>query len=362
MKILYISPENTVGTLSLWKKEHDSNNHICRTVTFFRSPKEFKEDICLDLPFNFTEPRLASIRHYIYTFYRGKEGYYKKKNGFPPMWEPDGWLDKTFFKCKDLLWRSKVKKAIKEYDLINYDVVHFESGMDFLKDEFFVQALKEKGRKIICHYHGEDLRTRGVMPVIDQLSDLNLTNEVDLLEKHPNIQYLFLPFEFSNTYQKKELNNTIRIAHAPTNRHYKGSASIINTCKMLHDEGLITFDLIENKPHFVAMERKKGADIFIDQVGDKGGWGYGMNSVESLSMGICTLTEINDTYKSFIPDNPFINITSESLEYKLRSLIRNRSQIIESGNKGYEWVRKKHDISSVARKLYAYYELIGLNP
>ena len=110
------------------------------------------------------------------------------------------------------------------------------------------------------------------------------------------------------------------------------------------------------------MERKKSADIFIDQVGDKGGWGYGMNSVESLSMGICTLTEINNTYKSFIPDNPFINITSGSLEYKLRSLIQNREQIMKSGNRGYKWVRKKHDISSVARKLYSYYRTIGLNP
>ena len=44
MRILYISPENTVGTLSLWKKEHEANGHECRTVTFFRSPKYFDED------------------------------------------------------------------------------------------------------------------------------------------------------------------------------------------------------------------------------------------------------------------------------------------------------------------------------
>ena len=105
---------------------------------------------------------------------------------------------------------------------------------------------------------------------------------------------------------------------------------------------------------------KISADIFIDQVGDKGGWGYGMNSVESLSMGICTLTEINNTYKSFIPDNPFINITSGSLEYKLRSLIQNREQIMKSGNRGYKWVRKKHDISSVATLLISCFFLTHL--
>ena len=43
MKILYISPENTVGTLTLWKKEHEARGNECRTVTFFASPKNFEE-------------------------------------------------------------------------------------------------------------------------------------------------------------------------------------------------------------------------------------------------------------------------------------------------------------------------------
>ena len=32
MRILYISPENTVGTLTLWKKEHEKRN---RTANFY---------------------------------------------------------------------------------------------------------------------------------------------------------------------------------------------------------------------------------------------------------------------------------------------------------------------------------------
>ena len=47
MKILYISPENTVGTLTLWKNEHLERGNECRTVTFFRSPKDFDEDISI---------------------------------------------------------------------------------------------------------------------------------------------------------------------------------------------------------------------------------------------------------------------------------------------------------------------------
>ena len=79
MKILYISPENTVGTLSIWKTIHENNGHICKTLTFFKSPKNFNEDICLDLPFNFTKKWMAGLRHHIYKIYRGSEGYRKEK-------------------------------------------------------------------------------------------------------------------------------------------------------------------------------------------------------------------------------------------------------------------------------------------
>ena len=93
MKILYISPENTVGTLTLWKKEHISRGNECRTITFFHSPKNFEEDICLDLPFNFTNPITSKIRNALYRSYRGGDGYYKEKEGYPPYWKPDGQFD-----------------------------------------------------------------------------------------------------------------------------------------------------------------------------------------------------------------------------------------------------------------------------
>ena len=296
LKILYISPENTVGTLTLWKKEHESRGNDCRTVTFFRSPKNFEEDICLDLPFNFTGARMADLRNFIYKQYRGEDGYFKEKEGNPPVWKPEGWFDSIFLKFKDWLWRPVIEQAIKDYQLYDFDVVHFESGSDFLKNEFFVKELHERGKKIIAHYHGEDMRARGVMPIIDDLSDLNLTNEVDLLDKHPNLDYLFLPFDTNQFIPNYGLNKTIQVAHAPTNRFYKGSDKIILVCEKLESEGLIKFDLIENLSHAAAIKRKARSDIFIDQIGDRGGWGYGMNSVESLSMGICTMTEINDKY------------------------------------------------------------------
>ena len=159
------------------------------------------------------------------------------------------------------------------------------------------------------------------MPFINKYSNLNLTIEVDLLKKHPNIDYLFLPYDTASFSPKGELNKLLIISHAPTNRFYKGSEKIIKVCEKFQDQGRIKFDLIENLPHSVALSRKSKSDIFIDQIGNKGGWGYGMNSVESLSMGICTLTEMNDEYNSFVPDHPFISVNEHALESKIDELI-----------------------------------------
>ena len=59
-------------------------------------------------------------------------------------------------------------------------------------------------------FHGEDLRSRGVMPFIDQVSNLNLTNELDLLDIKFQRTF-FLPFETSR-FEKKRLNKKLRVA------------------------------------------------------------------------------------------------------------------------------------------------------
>jgi len=220
--------------------------------------------------------------------------------------------------------------------------------------------LAKNGKKIVCHYHGEDLRTRGIIPQIDKISDLNLTNEVDLLDKHPNINYIFLPFETKNYFPKMKLNKKLVISHAPTNRYYKGSNIIIPICNRIAKKHNLEFKLIENLSHTEAMKLKSQSDIFIDQIGDKGGWGYGMNSVESLSMGICTLTTMNKKYQQFIPNHPFVNVNKNNLELELEKLILRPEKILEKGKQGRSWVVKYHDIENVGNQLYKYYEKVGI--
>ena len=194
---------------------------------------------------------------------------------------------------------------------------------------------------------------------MDKLSQLNLTSELDLLDKHPNLNYLFLPFDTTQFNVNNSVHSPVRVCHSPTNQYYKGSGDIIPVCKKLEDEGLIEFILIENQSYETVIKQKQSCDVLIDQIHNRGGWGYGMNSVEGLSMGLVCITELVQSYRDFIPDHPFIDITKKSLEITLRELIKDKRVIIEKKKISKAWVEKKHGLEGTRDALYSYYEEKG---
>ena len=358
MKILYISPEHTVGALSLWKKEHQIRGNDCRFVTLYPSASGYEEDICLNLPLVSAGKRYIDLRNFIYRTH-GELGSKTIKTGFPPIWQPKNIAESIFFKVREFIWNSYIKKAIIKYNLSDYDVYHLEWGMEFYRDGRFVTNMKNEGKHIVCTYHGQDMRNRGVIPSIDSLSDLNLTSELDLMKMHPNINYLFLPFATSKFDPRTEPNELITVSHATRNRRAKGSDDILRICTELENEGKIKFIFIENKPNSEVLDAKSRSDIYIDQITDIG-WGYGMNSVEALSMGVVCFTKMNEEYLNFIPDHPFVNVSAENLKTELNNLVAGRERLKEKMIESRKWVVKYHDVSNVVDRLYDYYKEIGV--
>tara|TARA_Y100000758_G_scaffold199866_1_gene142747 strand:+ start:8171 stop:9256 length:1086 start_codon:yes stop_codon:yes gene_type:complete len=359
MKILYISPENTVNTLTMWKLAHEEKGNKCEFITLFKSRNNFDPGICLDLPLVTSKSWYMFWRHKYYQLFRGTLGDYKQKNGYPPIWKPNSRLEKYFFQFRDWLWNFYVEPAIKKNNLFDYDIYHFEWGLEFYRDCRFVNKLIDLDKAISCTYHGQDLRTRGALKPLNKASKLNITSELDLLNKHPNMKYMFLPYDTKQFSHDIKINDPIRICHAPTDRHYKGSETIIPICERLAKEKGVEFVLIEDKPFNEAQEIKKSCDILIDQVHNRGGWGYGMNSVEGLSMGLCCVTELLPEYVNFIPDHPFINADGKSLYVVLSELISNKDKIIEYKKKSFSWVDKFHNYTNTSNVLYSYYKDLG---
>ena len=357
MKILYISPINTVGTLDLWKKFHESKGNECTYLTLCESPLGVDNGICLNLPLLAHSNTTVGLRRMYYKIIRGNTGDYEPKEGFPPTCNPNSSFELMYFKLRDWLWSFKIESAIQNYDLESYDIYHLEWGLSLYRDARFIKKLNKK--KIICTYHGQDLRTRGVIPKIDAISNLNLTSELDLLSKHPKINYLFLPIDTKKYQMSNHEMNKIRICHSPTNRYYKGSDNIIAACKKLESHyDHVEFIIIENKTQEETIHIKSTCDILIDQINDKGGWGYGMSSVEAMAMGLCCATEMNEEYEKFIPDHPFININKKNIYNQLNKIISNPKRIDQLKIQSREWVEKTHDIQVVGATLYKYYNKI----
>lgn len=357
MKILYISPENTVGTLSVWKRFHQSRGHECDFITFYKTANNFESGICLNLPFVSTGNIYRKVRSLYYNNKYGKNGEYSVKDGFPPTWKPTKNYERFFFLLRDYFWKKEITKKLKNIDILDYDVYHFEWGLDFFRDCSFAKKVADLKKPIFCTYHGQDLRTRGVIEPLNSLSKINLTSEVDLLSMHPKMDYMFLPVYVPPFFTIKKTNPKIKVCHSTTNRYYKGSEKIIAVCKKLSLKNKnFEFILIENMSNKNVLKIKSGCDIVIDQIGNHGGWGYGMSSVESMNLGLCCLTEMNQECDDFFKSHPFVNVNQNNLEKKLIDLINSPKTIDKFKQKSLNWVRKNHDIEIVGQKLYDYYD------
>lgn len=355
LKILYLRTENSSGTLSLFVEGHKRLGNEARFVTLFPTAEGFPEDICLDLPLLPKTETFKKAKEVILD----QEDLYKEAEGFPPLWNPSIGR-KVFFKFRDLLWKPIIKRAIEEHNLLDFDVFHLEGGHGLLRtSDWPFRELKKQGKHIIANYHGVDMRTRGVFPWIDELVEVNTSSELDLLVKHPNMEYVFLPYRVDQHKENFELNYPLRICHATRDRYWKGSDAIIEACKKLEKTHGVEFVLIENETYEKTLETKAGCDIYIDQVANLGGWGYGMNSVEAFSMGLCCCTNLLPQYESFLGDHPFINIHKDSLYEDLATLVADRDLVQRKKEKGRHWVEKTHGIDAVTRSVYEIYHRMG---
>ena len=356
LKILHIAPLNFAGVPYDFYKMHKASGDKSRIVTLHQNERVFPEDICLDLPL--PNQTLAKIlrRKKIQALEekeRDTGHYFEFRNPF----------EKSYYKIYDFLIQPKIEKAISDFSLNDFDIIHYDGGLDFYRDSRQALKWKKQGKKIVCCYYGSDLRIRGLIKELDEISDLNLTSEYDHLALKRDLKYLFYPYDVSELPAKKERTvEAIKIVHSPTNRKYKGTELIISVIDKIKKERNIEFLLMENVDRKKLLEIKSGCDISIDQVGGTmGGTGYGKAGLETLAMGIPTITNMTRDYEKWLPENPFIVANNFAELYKsLVELIDNENYRIENGKKGIEWVKKYHGFEGVNENLMKLYREKGI--
>ena len=351
LKILHIAPQNVAGMPLDFVKMHREFGAESDLITLYRNSVSFEEDICLD----FQLPSGKNARQW------RNNKIEKRSDAVLKFNKPKNIFEKVYFFLRDESNKKKIKEAINKYDLFNYDIYHFDGGMDLFRDMRFAKELKKRNKKIVCCYFGSDLRSRGVFKELDDMSDLNLTVEFDHLSLHNKINYIYFPYNEKKFSLNIKNNKKIKIIHSPTNRLYKGTEKIIKVINEVKNLRNIEFILLENIERNKVLEIKNSCDIAIDQVGGEyGGTGYGKNSIENLSMGVPTITEFSDEYLKFIKDNPFIHSDINSLQKNLISLIDDKLLRDEISVKGRNWVEEYHSFSSVNKQLNGYYEKFNI--
>jgi glycosyltransferase involved in cell wall biosynthesis len=357
MKILYISPEHISGTLTLFQQAHRRRGNECRFVTLFPTHYDFGEDISLNLRLMPGNKIFLFLKH---LFHRA-QGIDTKAalKGYPPVWKPRNRLEAALFKLRDNLIAPKVYRAIQKYQLNTFDIIHLEQGLGFFRDGRVVKQWKQQGKKFVCFYHGTDIRNRGVIPAVEQVADLHLTSEWDLMSMHPKMQYLHLPIDTKQFLVVDVDGDPIRICHAARIPEFKGTQFVIQAVENLKKRYHVELVLMENIPHHQALALKQSSHISVDQLTNLGGWGYGMSSLETLAMGIPTLTNIHPDMEDKIKGHPFIHATPDTVEQELRKLIEDPEYRRQKGREGRAWVEKVHDIEVVTEQLYQYYRSQG---
>jgi hypothetical protein len=326
-------------------------------VTLSRCKGEFEEDICLNLPLVRGNRLDMALKRVVNLVHRNAPKV--DDTGGVRVWKPRSGFESFLFNLRDTLWGPRIYSGIERYDLLNFDIYHLESGSGFFRDSRIIKKLKAMGKKIVCYYLGTDLRDRGVIPEIDALSDLNITTEFDHLALHPDLRFSFLPFETGAFKVREKENPRLRICHAPRNRLFKGTERIIEACRQMEKKHGVELVLIEGKTHAEALRLKTTCDIAIDQIGDVGGTGYGVNSLETLSMGIPTLTSFTPEFEAFLKDHPFIVVNPDDIAVKLEQVILDAGLRRRKGREGRAFVEKYHEAGKVVESIYAMYAELG---
>lgn len=147
------------------------------------------------------------------------------------------------------------------------------------------------------------------------------------------------------------------VSHAPNHRAVKGTKYVIDAIEMLKESGhLVTLRLIENVDNqevqkILATE----SDLHVDQLFADG---YGLNALESMSLGIPTISNFQGATRDFFDrwtftkDCPIVVCSETELAQTIRSLMNNKEELREIGRLSREYVLSHHSYHSFSKNFH----------
>ena len=284
-----------------------------------------------------------------------------------------------------------------------YDVFHFHFGSSFFGSgapygesgwlaRFLarrdVPGLKARGKTVVFHFHGCEVRNRAHMLLAHARSTCTecrpfcapdrqrrlledaarfahrvFFSTRDLAESVPGGIELPLAIDAArweeaaraHPLEALETRDGVRgpvvLAHAPTNRWIKGTRHVEDAYELLRKEfPQLELRMIEKLPWAEMPKTLAGCDLLVDQLFM--GW-YGLLAIEGMALGKAVVCHLRADFAD--PACPVVDATAETLVDVLRPLIASPARRAELGAAGQAWVRARHDQAVVGRTLLAHY-------
>ena len=106
----------------------------------FPNTLNFEDDICLNFPL--PKGKIAQK-------WRDSKIDLKSESNELKYFSSKNFIETFYFKIRDFLNKNKIEAAIEKYNLYDFNIYHFDGGMDFFRDLRFAKELKRRGKKII---------------------------------------------------------------------------------------------------------------------------------------------------------------------------------------------------------------------
>lgn len=239
-----------------------------------------------------------------------------------------------------------ISKIVRDYDILHF---HYFSVLPFGLD---LPLWKTQGKKIVFHYHGDDIRNKGEGILPRHYSRAVLVSTPDLLAWSPRARWIPNPSDLEKYpyIGVDDRERKLRIVHSPSDPKTKGTEYVIRVVEDLLAEGYeIELDLVKNMPHHEAVEHYRRADIVVDQL--LVGW-YGVFAIECMALGKPVCAYIREDLKSYLPDpGPLVATSPRDLKEDLRKLIEDAALRSCIGKTARMFAEQVHDADKIAEYL-----------
>jgi glycosyltransferase involved in cell wall biosynthesis len=239
-----------------------------------------------------------------------------------------------------------ISKIAGDYEILHF---HYFSVLPFALDLPLWTTL---GKKIVFHYHGDDIRNKGENMLSRKCAGAVLVSTPDLLAWSPRAKWIANPIDLRKyPYMGVEgCNKKLMIVHAPSVPKVKGTEYVVKAVEELKSEGYeIELDLVKNMPHQDAVKHYEQADIVVDQL--LIGW-YGVFAIECMALGKPVCVYIKEELKSYLPTpGPLVATSPGDLKEDLRRLIEDAALRSRIGKTAREFVEQVHGADKIAKYL-----------